>query len=187
MPSYWAYRVLGNLTNLNAKLRVPNKLFDTQLSTAWTSLYWIGVFWYQPLATQAEREAKSLRTNKASPPSGKVPLWERQRPQVTESLLQEITQRLVEALHPQKVILFGSYAGGTPHKDSDIDLLVIMDTKESKIQRYVHAYEVAHIDLLPMDMLVRTPAEVAERLAKGDTFMKEILEKGKVLYQNDTL
>ena len=46
MPSYWAYRVLGSLTNLNTKLRVPNKLFDTQLSTAWTSLYWIGLAYF---------------------------------------------------------------------------------------------------------------------------------------------
>jgi predicted nucleotidyltransferase len=57
----------------------------------------------------------------------KPSLSDTMRPEVTEKLLQDITRRIVEAFHPVKIILFGSYAYGTPHRDSDVDLFVIMD------------------------------------------------------------
>ena len=56
---------------------------------------------------------------------------------ITEALLQEITHRLVEAFAPEKVILFGSRAAETPHADSDVDLLVIMEAQAPPIQRAV--------------------------------------------------
>ncbi|HZP83972.1 MAG TPA: nucleotidyltransferase domain-containing protein [Chthonomonadaceae bacterium] len=104
------------------------------------------------------------------------------RPEVTEELLQDLTRRIVEAFHPYKVILFGSYAYGTPHRDSDVDLFVIMDSEETMHDRIVKVYEVAEVPFLPMDVLVRTPSEVEARVAMGDFFVIEILEKGKVLY-----
>lgn len=120
-------------------------------------------------------------------PQLKPSLYDTARPTVTEALLSEITRRIVEAFHPVKVILFGSYAYGTPHKDSDVDLLVIMEYDKPRNEQYVAVYEAAHIDFLPMDLLVRTPAEIEARLAIGDFFIKEILEKGKVLYQRDSV
>lgn len=111
--------------------------------------------------------------------------WAALRPKVTDALLQEMTQRIVEAFHPYKVILFGSYAYGTPHEDSDIDLLVIMDSEESMSKRMIQVREVAKIPFLPMDILVYTPEEIEQRLKIGDFFFIEILEKGKVLYARD--
>lgn len=107
------------------------------------------------------------------------------RPEVTEELLQGIAQRIVEAFHPVKVILFGSYAYGTPHRDSDVDLFVIMDSEDTPHDRIVKVYPVAKVPFLPMDVLVRTPEEVEARVAMGDFFVIEILEKGRVLYARD--
>ena len=104
------------------------------------------------------------------------------RPPVTEALLAGITQRIVEKFQPYKVVLFGSYAYGAPDLDSDVDLLVVMDSDEPMAQRMRRVTEVAKVRFLPMDVIVRTPAEMAERLAMGDFFLAEILEKGKVLY-----
>lgn len=49
---------------------------------------------------------------------------------ITDELIQEIKNRIVSGVHPEKIILFGSYAYGTPTKDSDVDLLVIMPSDE---------------------------------------------------------
>jgi len=112
--------------------------------------------------------------------------WADLRPEVTEELLADMTRRIVEAFHPYKVILFGSYAYGTPHIYSDVDLLVIMDSEERMLKRIGCVRPVAKVDFLPMDVLVLTPDELETRLAMGDHFYKEILAKGKVLYQRDS-
>ena len=115
-----------------------------------------------------------------------VPRWEDLRPEVTDELLASITRRIVEAFQPHKVILFGSYANGTPHEDSDLDLLVIMDSEETMFQRMMRVDPVARVPFLSMDVLVYTPAEIDKRLAIGDFFIAEVLAKGRVLYQCDS-
>lgn len=111
--------------------------------------------------------------------------WATLRPTVTDTLLSDMTRRIVEKFQPHKVVLFGSYAYGTPHLYSDVDLLVVMDSDETMAQRIRRVSEVAKVRFLPMDFIVRTPAEIEERLALGDFFIAEILEKGKVLYQRE--
>ncbi len=135
---------------------------------------------------QAVKQTKSRSRTTKSPESAQRQLPK--RPVVTEALLADMAQRIVEALHPEKVILFGSYAYGTPHEDSDIDLFVIMKPKyaeETNHQRVMDVTDVAKIPFLPMDVIVRTPEQVETRLAMGDFFIKEILDQGKVLYQRD--
>src|SRR5918912_877425 len=89
-----------------------------------------------------------------------IPDWATLRPPVTETLLANITQRIVEKFQPYKVILFGSYAYGTPDLDSDVDLLVVMDSDEPMAQRIRRGMGVAKVRFLPMGIIVRTPAEV---------------------------
>ena len=102
---------------------------------------------------------------------------------VTEALLQEIANRIVEAFHPEKVVLFGSRAAGSPHADSDVDLLVIMETGGSPIQRAVAVKRVARPRFVAMDVLVKTPEEVAAQLRRGNFMLRQILEDGRVLYE----
>jgi predicted nucleotidyltransferase len=110
--------------------------------------------------------------------------WEQVRPKVTENHLQEIRDRVVEKFHPERLVLFGSYAYGTPHANSDIDLLIVMDSEESMARRIARVAPAVRIPFLPMDLLILTPSEVSERLLQGDTFLKEILSKGRTLYEN---
>ncbi len=96
--------------------------------------------------------------------------------------LRPAVQRIVQELKPEKVILFGSYAYGTPNPHSDVDLLVIMKTRAPLKER---SWAVSRLLLprpFPVDILVKTPGEVKKALASGDFFLKEILSRGKVLY-----
>jgi predicted nucleotidyltransferase len=92
-------------------------------------------------------------------------------------------QKIVRELNPEKIILFGSYAYGNPNPDSDVDLLVIMKTNASPKDR---SWAVSRLLLprpFPVDILVKTPREVKQGLETGDFFLKEVLTRGKVLYE----
>lgn len=92
-------------------------------------------------------------------------------------------KRIVETLHPEKIILFGSYAYGTPTPDSDVDLLVVMETTASSADR---SWAVSRLMIprpFPVDILVRTPEEISTALGKSDFFIEEITMQGKKLYE----
>ena len=98
--------------------------------------------------------------------------------------LPKAIQRIVSELKPEKIILFGSYAYGDPTPDSDVDLLVIMKTRAKEVDRYVAVSNLLYPRQFPVDILVRTPKEIeAEKKKRGNFFMREILTKGKVLYE----
>lgn len=82
--------------------------------------------------------------------------------------------------NPDKIILFGSYAHGHPHEDSDVDLAVIKKTSDSFHERNVKARLLVRTTT-PVDILVFTPEEFEAR-RKTSLFIKEIAEKGKVVY-----
>ena len=102
---------------------------------------------------------------------------------VTEEVLQEIVHRLVTGLHPHKIILFGSYVYGTPTADSDVDLLVIVDTQGRPVDRYLRVSRLLRPRPFPLDLLVKTPKEIEQALATDDAFMREITAQGWVLYE----
>ncbi len=104
-------------------------------------------------------------------------------PGIREIILR-IAQKIQAQYHPDKIILFGSYAYGEPTPDSDIDMLIIKDTTERRIDRWVRLKKMVYDPGrgVPFSPLVYTPTEVQERLAMGDDFINEILERGKVLY-----
>jgi predicted nucleotidyltransferase len=103
--------------------------------------------------------------------------------QITDDLIREITQKVVDHFHPKKIVLFGSRAWGSPRPDSDLDLLVIMNSRLRPIARAVSIREVCRPKFVSMDVLVRTPGELRERLRINDPFYLEILKKGKILYE----
>ena len=98
--------------------------------------------------------------------------------------IKAVAERIGRDFRPRKVILFGSYASGKPAEDSDVDLLVIMPLRGDPVYKSVEIALAARPGF-PMDLLVRTPAEVRKRLAWNDFFIREIMEKGKVLYAAD--
>jgi predicted nucleotidyltransferase len=102
---------------------------------------------------------------------------------ITEAKIRRAAQKLVDELQPEKIILFGSFAYGRPTIDSDVDLLIIMNTRLRPHARSMQASEVLSPRPFPVDLIVRTPAEIAERLRVKDCFIEEIVTKGKVLYE----
>ena len=96
--------------------------------------------------------------------------------------IEEVARRIGEHFHPSKVILFGSYVYGKPIPDSDVDLLVVMETPLRSVEQAVAIRRVVDFPF-PTDLLVRTPRQVAERSALGDLLIREALTKGRVLYE----
>lgn len=93
----------------------------------------------------------------------------------------ELCDQVVQHFHPQKVILFGSYAYGTPTEDSDVDMLVIIPFEGRSAKKAVEILLVTN-PRFPIDLLVRTPDQIKTRLELGDFFIKEITQKGRILY-----
>ncbi|MGI6387348.1 MAG: nucleotidyltransferase domain-containing protein [Desulfomonilia bacterium] len=95
-----------------------------------------------------------------------------------------IARRIATEYHPDKIALFGSYAHGAPHEDSDVDMLLVILPFEEKggVKKIVDIFRRVNPDL-PFDLIVHTPSQIAEGLALGDFFLKEIMEKSKVLYE----
>ena len=103
---------------------------------------------------------------------------------VDTELLDEIVRRIVEAIHPDKIILFGSRARGDAHRGSDIDLLVIAGSSEPRHRRSSPLYGVLSDILVPMDILVYTPDEVKAWSGVRQAFVSTAIREGKVLYEN---
>ena len=94
---------------------------------------------------------------------------------------------IAREFQPDKIILFGSWAYGKPDTDSDIDLLVVMPFEGSPFRQAgtILNRVIQAVGVLPLDLLVRTAEQLEERLAIGDGFVRDILERGKVLYEAD--
>ena len=103
---------------------------------------------------------------------------------VTMDQIEELGQRIGRGFGAHKVVLFGSHAHGAATDDSDVDLLVILPFEGKSVDQSVQI----RLRLRPafaVDLIVRTPEKVRERLEMGDDFLREILEEGKVLYEAD--
>ena len=101
---------------------------------------------------------------------------------ITREDIQATCDDIVREFSPLQVILFGSYAYGTPTEDSDVDLLVVMDVPESETSRQAGEILQRIPHRFSMDLLVRSPEEIAYRISHNDWFLREITEKGEVLY-----
>ena len=97
--------------------------------------------------------------------------------------IQATCDDIVREFAPLQVILFGSYAYGTPTEDSDVDLLVVMEGLKSDVRRQAWEMQKRLPKRLPLDLHARCPADIAYRVAHNDWFLREILEKGEVLYE----
>lgn len=101
--------------------------------------------------------------------------------QITPAAIAKLTREIVERFRPDRIILFGSHAYGEPNNDSDVDLLVVRPAKNMVNQaakiRLALDYD------FPLDLIVRTPEYLQERLQMNDWFVREILNRGKVLYE----
>jgi predicted nucleotidyltransferase len=101
---------------------------------------------------------------------------------VSKRAIKKIAREIADHFHPRQVILFGSHAYGRPTEDSDVDLLVIMETEERNLPQALKiSRAISHP--FPMDLIVLKPQEIQTRLQGGDLVLREILTKGEVLFE----
>jgi predicted nucleotidyltransferase len=98
--------------------------------------------------------------------------------------IRQLGRDIGREFRPERVLLFGSYARGTATADSDVDLLIVLPFEGKPVQKSVEI-RLKLRPSFPVDLVVRTPENVRERVAMGDDFMRELLEEGKVLYEAD--
>ena len=120
---------------------------------------------------------KRLSSSKAAPAR-----WYRGA-EIPLRVIRRFARQVAERFRPEKIILFGSYAYGTPHADSDVDLLVIMPARNELDQAFKIRCEVP--TQFPMDLLVFKPQHVKWRLEEGESFLTEIMTKGRILYEKN--
>ena len=95
----------------------------------------------------------------------------------------DIVKKIVSGYNPEKIILFGSYATGKPTEDSDLDLMVIKATDLPRPQRTVQVRKMLYGAMIPIDLIVYTPQEIAESKDNIFSFVSEVLNTGKTLYE----
>jgi predicted nucleotidyltransferase len=115
-----------------------------------------------------------------SPNKKDLPRWYRGA-DVPMSAIRRYARAVAEHFRPQRIILFGSYAYGTPHADSDVDIMVVMPAR-NEIAQAVRIDRVTD-PTFPLDLIVCTPKNIAWRLEEGDSFLREVMSKGKILYE----
>lgn len=99
-------------------------------------------------------------------------------------IIKTVTDRLVQGLHPDQIILFGSYAYGTPDTDSDLDLLIVVpDSREPQYKRARECYRILRGIGIPKDIIVLTRQEYDRQLQSASTVAGLATQKGKVLYE----
>ena len=101
---------------------------------------------------------------------------------VDRRIIRTFVQRIADEFSPELVVLFGSYAHGTPTDDSDVDLLVVMSHNKRNVEQSLDITR--RVDrTFPLDLIVRKPEEVEDRLRQHDMFLASILNEGKTLYE----
>ena len=97
--------------------------------------------------------------------------------------INDIVARIASKFNPDKIILFGSYASGTPNNDSDIDLLVIKDTDLPRHKRSFDIQKMLIGSMIPMDILVYTNNEFEKEKNEKYSFLNSAIKTSKILYE----
>jgi uncharacterized protein len=100
---------------------------------------------------------------------------------VPMAVIRRYAREIANRFHPQQIVLFGSYAYGTPHAGSDVDILVVMPARNELAQAWKIDRALARN--FSVHLIVRTPKNMEWRLREGDWFLREIVARGKVLYE----
>jgi predicted nucleotidyltransferase len=102
---------------------------------------------------------------------------------VTMAEIEALALEIAREFHPDRIVLFGSHAYGRPRADSDVDLLVLMPFEGKSVSKACEILRKTQ-PRFGVDLLVRRPEDVERRLALGDFFLREVMEKGRVLYES---
>jgi len=103
--------------------------------------------------------------------------------QVTSQKIQEVADKIAREYQPEKIILFGSWAWGKPHKDSDADLFVVKNEDKPQIEMMRDVDRIILDRDMPVDIMVYKSQQLKKREELGDPFILRIINFGKVLYE----
>src|SRR6266446_2922063 len=123
------------------------------------------------MVTQSFRSAEAIPSH-----------WYRGK-DVPMRVIRRFARAVAAMFRPEKIVLFGSHAYGTPHDDSDVDILVVVPARNQL--RMAARIEIAIDPPFPLDIVVRTPNEMKWRLEEHESFLTEVMTKGKLLYEKD--
>ena len=98
--------------------------------------------------------------------------------------IQAAVDFIAREFSPRRIILFGSYASGTPNEDSDVDLFVELPGSEAELRKAGLEIYRRCPRQFAMDLIVRSPEEIASRMANNDWFLHDVLEKGRTVYES---
>jgi predicted nucleotidyltransferase len=106
-----------------------------------------------------------------------------ERQQIPKVVIRQMVQSIADRLAPQQIVLFGSYAAGSERPESDVDLLIIIETdrRESDVAMEIRRWLQPQFAL---DLVAITPDRLKQRIAWGDSFLRGILQQGVVLYES---
>ena len=107
------------------------------------------------------------------------------RKRIPQRAINQVVKQIVGEFKPQKIILFGSYARGNPRPESDVDMLVVMETRLREVQQAIQICQQVEYRF-GLDLIVHTPKYLSERMKMGDWFVRDILKEGKVLYESSS-
>ncbi len=99
--------------------------------------------------------------------------------------IEGFSSEVARAFSPERIILFGSHANGTANQDSDVDILVVMPY-EGKSWRMASKIRLRTQPTFPLDLIVRSPQQLRDRIELGDPFLTEVTTTGKVLYDSNS-
>lgn len=102
-----------------------------------------------------------------------------------KKFLRSAVSNIVRNFKPTRILLFGSHAYGNPTQDSDLDLLIVKNTRLSFAKRARRVSQVIGRHVFPLDLIVLTPTEIRRRLKAFDPFLEEALTHGRVLYEKN--
>jgi predicted nucleotidyltransferase len=95
---------------------------------------------------------------------------------------QRTINRIIRQYRPKKIIVFGSYARGDVHQGSDLDLIIIKNTKEKFLRRMDRVLDLCNGEIA-VEPLIYTEAEFKKMLEEGNDFLETVVSEGKVVYE----
>jgi predicted nucleotidyltransferase len=124
----------------------------------------------------------TYNANMATPTTFQAPSFNK-RTRIPMKTIRALAKHIAQKFDPEQIILFGSHAYGKPTAWSDVDLLVVMDTPQGEMEAILAVGEALPDLEFSVDILVRSRMVLEKRKKLGDWFLREITQKGKVLYE----
>lgn len=103
---------------------------------------------------------------------------------IEQNQIEFLIEQIAREFQPERIILFGSYASGTPQEVSDVDLLVVLPFEGKATLKALDIRNKVR-PRIPVDLIVRSPQQIQDRLENHDWFIRDIVEKGRTLYEAD--